>query len=293
MNNLWMNGEYLPLEQGRIPVEDRSFQFADGIYEVIAAYDGVPVLMEEHLDRWEASAQGLHMTQIYDRQTRRAVINELVGELGAERTMIYGQLSRGLAKRAHPFPAEEQPLEIWYVRELKPYPREWYTQGVSILSHPDERWTRCWIKSTCLLPNCLAKQHAVENGCLDVLLFQEDGTVTESSAANAYVIKGGAIWTHPANGRILNGIKRQLVLEMARRAGIEVIEEKFNLEFARKADELFLTSTTINVLPATKLDGKPVGNGQIGALTTRLMDLVNGAVDEMVRRGQENEQAAS
>ena len=278
MNTLWLNGKYMPLADGQVSVEDRSLQFGDGIYEVIVAYNGMPVLMEEHLDRWDRSAAGLGIEQVHSRETRRSVIQELVRTLGTPRTMIYGQLSRGTAKRAHPFPKNASATEIWYVRELAPYPEKWYTEGVSIVTHVDERWSRCWIKATCLLPNVLAKQYAVDHGAFDSILVMENGNVTESSAGNAYAIKNGTLFTHPANGRILAGVKRGLTLDLARAHNIPVREEVFSLDFLRTADEIFVTSTTINILPVTRLDGHLVGTGRVGDLTKRLGALVDADV---------------
>lgn len=289
MNTLWLNGKFMPLADGQLSVEDRSTQFGDGIYEVIAAYNGIPVLMDEHLDRWERSAAGLGIAQVHSRETRRNVIHELVRTLGSNRTMIYGHLSRGTAKRAHPFPKSATATELWYVRELAPYPEKWYTDGVSAVTHVDERWSRCWIKATCLLPNVLAKQYAVDHGAFDAILVMENGNVTESSAGNCYAVKNGVVYTHPTNGRILGGVKRGFTLELARSHGFAVREEVFSLDFLRTADEVFLTSTTINVLPVTRLDGHLVGTGRVGDVARGL----GAIVEAEVRRRTEVQSAAA
>ena len=280
METVWLNGTYMPLSEGSVSLEDRALQFADGVYEVIAAYDGVPILLREHLERMERSAAGLRMPSPYTFAQRAEVIGELIARLGSGRAMVYGQLSRGAARRAHPFPATPQPNEYWYARALPPINTAMYEKGVGLISVPDERWARCWIKSTCLLANVLAKQDAVDAGAFDVMMVREDGTVTEASAANLYAVKDGVIHTHPADGRILAGCKRSMVLDVARGEGLEVREEKFHETLARSADELFLTSTTINVVPATALDGKPVGTGQVGPIARRLNELVG----EQIRR---------
>lgn len=278
---VWINGEYQSLSEASVPIEDRGYLFADGIYEVIAAYDGVPVLLEEHLDRWDRSAEGLRLPQAYNRQQRLEVIRELLDRLGASRATLYGQLTRGVARRAHQFPAEARPTEMWFARVLNSYPAAWYADGVKLITHPDERWARCWIKSTCLLPNCLAKQYAVERGAFDVIMHTPEGIVTESSAANAYCIKDGVIHTHPANGRILGGMKRAMVLNIARGMNIPVVEEPFTLDFLRGADEAFLTSTTLNALPFTSIDGAAIGSGKVGPV---ISSLIQGVESELQRR---------
>lgn len=274
METLWINGKYMPLEQGTVPIEDRSLLFGDGIYEVIASYDGVPILLQEHLDRWDRSAEGLRIPQIYSREQRLEVFHELLARIGTPNAMLYGQLSRGTGRRAHQFPKEAKPIEFWYSRALPDYPKHLHADGVGVFTHPDERWARCWIKSTSLLANCLAKQYAHERGGFEALLVNDQNIVTEGAVANFSCIKNGTIYTHPEDGRILGGCKRNMVLRLARKNGIEVREEKYTLDFLKTAEEAFLSSTTINVLPVTKLDGAPVGTGKVGPVTAKLMALV-------------------
>ncbi len=286
LETLWINGEYMPLSEGKVPVEERGFNFADGIYEVIAAYDGVPILMEEHLDRWDRSAKGIKLPLTYDRSTRIDVIHELLNRLGAKRAMLYGQVTRGTGLRAHPFPAEQKPIEFWFARELPPVNEKIYQSGVATISHRDERWSRCWVKSISLLPNVLAKQAALDAGAFDAILYTDDGIVTESSAANFHIVKDGQIYTHPVTDRILAGCKRSMVLAIAREQGIPVNEETYILDFAREADEAFITSTTINVLPVTSLDGKPIGTGKVGPVTSKLSELTLAAVNQLAESGK-------
>jgi len=282
---LWINGEYMPLNEGRVSMEERGLLFGEGIYEVIAAYDGAPILMDEHLDRWERSAKGIHLEPKYTREEREEVLHELIRRMGHPRVTLYGQLTRGAARRNHAFPKKTEPLEFWFVRELPPYPDTMFADGVSAVTHPDERWARCWIKATNLLANVLAKQYAAERGAFESILVREDGTVTEASVANFHMVKDGIVYTHPDDGRILAGCKRHMVLQLARDADIQVREERYTIDFLRKADEGFLTSTTINVLPVTKLDTAPIGTGRVGATTRRLMDLTQA---EVTRRKLQN-----
>lgn len=285
METIWINGEYMPLSDATLPIEERSVMFADGIYEVIAAYDGVPILLEEHLDRWERSAEGIQLSAAYSRDERYEVIAELLRRLNVPRAMIYGQLSRGTGPRAHQFPKTPKPIEFWFARELPPKNEKNYRDGVAVITHPDERWKRCWIKSTCLLPNVLAKQKAQEAGAFEAVLHTDEGIVTEVAAANFWMVKDGRVYTHPADGAILAGCKRAMVAQVARDAGIEVREEKCHLDFLRKADEAFITSTTINVLPVTTLDGNPIGGGKVGPVASRLGALVDQKVAELKAQG--------
>jgi D-alanine transaminase len=280
LETLWINGEFKPLAEGTLPIEDRSLLFGEGIYEVIAAYNGVPVLLEEHLERWERSAAGLKLPQRYTTAERREVLLELTARIGSDRATLYGQLTRGHAKRAHAFPAQSTPTEFWYVRALPHYPAHFQQKGVKTYTHLDERWPRCWIKSTSLLPNCLAKQYATERGGFEAILHTEDGFITEGAVANFWVVKGGVLYTHPANGRILAGCKRAFALRIAQELGLEVREERYTMDFMFAADEAFLTSTTINVLPVTEVDDRPIGTGAVGAVTRRL----SAATEEAVHR---------
>ena len=278
---VWFDGEIIPMAQARVSIEDRGFLFADGIYEVIAAYDGIPHLMDEHLDRWERSAEGLRIQPRFCRDTRVQAIHELLRRFPAPRVSIYGQLTRGAARRAHTFPASPRPLEFWFVRELAPYAPVLFTEGAKVITLPDERWANCWIKSISLAPNCLARQDAAEQGAFEAIFHAEDGTVTEGAATNFFVVKNGVIWTHPVTKRILTGCTRQFFLSLARNAGIPVREDRFDLTFMRNADEAFITSTTINAMPVTRIDEVPVGDGRVGPVVQKLMALGESAMQQM------------
>ncbi|MCC5874760.1 MAG: aminotransferase class IV [Candidatus Sumerlaeia bacterium] len=280
METVWLNGKYMPLSEGNVSLEDRGLLFADGVYEVIAAYNGVPFILDEHLERMIRSADGIRLESPHTTDVRRQVIHDLVTRLGVSRAMIYGQLTRGSSRRSHPLPKAPTPTEYWFARELPPVVTKNYREGVHLITQPEERWARCWIKSTSLLPNVLAKQAALDVGAFDSLYVLEDGVITETSAANCYIVRDGNIFTHPANGRILGGCKRALVMELARRAGIGVHEEFIPLDQAREAEEMFITSTTLNVLPVTTLDDNPISNGRVGPITGRLMEAVGDAIRE-------------
>ncbi|MCB2156887.1 aminotransferase class IV [bacterium] len=278
----------MPLSEGRVSVEDRGFQFADGIYEAIRCYDGVPLMLDEHLQRFENSARAILIEPPGTRDERAENIRSLVRESGFGDCLLYGQLTRGASPRKHTFPLAKDcpPTELWYVRELQAHAPEHYRDGVALLSHPDERWARCNIKSLALLPNVLAKERARRAGCFEALLYREDGTVTECGASNAYCVIDGVVRTHPLNNRILPGVTRLLVLQVAREEGVEVVEEAVTLDEFAAAPEAFISSTTMEIMPATRLDGKPIGNGQVGPVTRSLMGKVNDRARAMCAAAQ-------
>lgn len=269
---LWLDGAFLPAEAGRVSFEDRGFQFADGIYEVVACYDGEPLMIEEHLDRFDASAAGLMIDPDFSRDVRREAILELARRSPTRDSMIYGQLTRGAAPRSHVFPASHvHPTELWHARPLPTYPPDYHQKGVGLISHPDERWANCHLKTISLLPNCLAKEKAKRAGCFEALFFNAEGIVTECGASNAWAVINGELRTHPLTRAILGGITRILILELARDLGIHVNETAATLDEFRNADEVFLSSTTIGALPVSRIDDGQIRDGKPGAVTRSLM----------------------
>ena len=270
---LWLNGEFIPLDRGVISVEDRGFQFADGIYEVVAFPGREPLLLEEHLDRWEKSASGLELEPWLSRSDRRSVIIDLATRSPWPDSMVYGQLTRGCSPRAHAFPPPSTKCtELWYAKPLPAYPTEYHARGVAVITHPDERWKNCHLKTISLLPNCLAKEKARRAGAFEVLFVNDLGLVTEGAAVNAWAVIDGVARTHPLTRAILPGITRQFVLSLAKDCGVACEERAFGaLELAR-ATEVFLTSTTIGVLPVSRVDGAHVGDGHPGPVTGMLLE---------------------
>lgn len=255
---LYLNGEFLPIEQGRVSIEDRGFQFADGVYEVIRVYNGRPFALREHLDRLQRSLQGLQIPLPEPIPRLEQVCSTLCSDL--QDATIYLQVTRGVAPRAHAFPKELRPTFVAYARELIPYPPD---RTFTLLTIPDDRWGRCHLKTIALLPNVLGKQKAAQAGCDEGLFVREDGTVTEGTSSNAFMVKAGRIHTHPADNRILNGITREKVLKLARELGFPVVEQPFPLRDALTADEFFITSTTSEVMPVTAIDGKTFPPGPV------------------------------
>lgn len=277
MTELYLNGKFLPLGEGRVSVEDRGFQFADGAYEVIRVYRGKPFRLREHLRRLELSLAGLEIPLPEPAGRIEEVCRRVVG--GLREATIYLQVTRGAAPRAHAFPAGLRPTFVAYAREAAPVPAG---KTLRLLSLPDDRWGRCHLKTIALLPNILGKEKALRAGCDEGLFVREDGTVTEGTSSNAFLVRGGRVLTHPATNRILNGITRETVLELARGEGLDVEERPFTLQEARAGDEIFMTGTTTEVTGAAWLDGKPIGAGAPGPVTSRLRSAFGARVEREV-----------
>jgi D-alanine transaminase len=270
----YVNGRFQPIARAALPVEDRATQLADGVYEVLKAIDGEPRDLDRHLDRLERSLAALRIRPRHSRQALRLVIREALRRNRLKDAVIYIQVDRGTAPRNHLFPRRGRPNLIVTVRRIVwPRPDE-IEDGVGVITLPDQRWSRCDIKSVGLLPNLLAKQQAAEAGCREAWLLDAAGRITEGASSNAYIIDpDGRLVTAPLGPAILGGVTRAVVLELARAAGIEVVERQFSLEEARGGREAFLTSTTSLVLPVTSIDGRPVANGKPGSTTCRLLRL--------------------
>lgn len=268
----YVNGRYLPIEAPAVPVEDRGLQFADGVYEVVKALGGRLCDLERHLDRLERSLRELGMPMPMSRRALAAVMRETLRRNGLRDAAVYVQVNRGVSPRNHLFPPGLVPSLVVTARRLSlPKPRE-LADGVSVITLPDERWKRCDIKSVSLLANVLAKRKGAEAGCREVWLYDAGGLVTEGSSSNAWIVdREGRLVTRPLGPEILGGVTRQVVLELARAAGIEVVERAFSVEEAKSAREAFITSTSSLVLPVTAIDGRPIANGAPGSITLSLL----------------------
>jgi len=267
----FVNGRFMPLEQATVSVEDRGYQFGDGIYEVIRTYRGVPFRMEAHLARLERSAQAIGLAMPYQSREWQELIVEGIRLAGFAESKVYIQLTRGVAPRDHAFPAGSRPTVVMTIREFRPLDPTLREAGVPAITLEDLRWGRCDIKSLNLLPNVLARQRAQDAGVFEAI-FVRDGIVTEGSVSNVVVVRGGALATAPEGARILSGVTRALVLELARKAGVSVEERAVTLDELRRADEVFLCGTTVEILAVVRIDGQAVGTGKPGPLTSRLSE---------------------
>ena len=273
----YVNGRYRPLHNATVAAEDRGYQFADGVYEVIKVLDGRACDLERHLDRLGRSLAALDIALPMTRRALESVLFETLRRNRLTNALLYVQITRGAAPRNHLFPKRARPsLVITVRRPVFPGERE-RDEGVGVITRPDLRWGRCDIKSISLLPNVLARQSAAEEGCREAWLIDRAGMVTEGSASNAYIVDAsGRLITHPLDERILGGVTRSVILELARQDGIEVVERPFSLDEAHGAREAALSSTSSWLLPVTAIDGRPVSNGMPGHVVRRLMALYGG-----------------
>ncbi|MEK6806878.1 MAG: D-amino acid aminotransferase [Pseudomonadota bacterium] len=268
----YLNGQWLPLSEARVSVLDRGFLFADGVYEVLATYDGRLLGETEHLARLERSLGELKIRNPHTRGEWQAIFARLIREAGGGDLVVYLQITRGAANgRSHAFPDNLTPTVVAYCSPLPSPSAEARAQGVSAITAPDPRWARCDIKSISLLANVLLTQQAKEAGANEAILHR-DGRVTEGSSSNVFIVRNGTVLTTPDSAQILSGVTRNLLAQL-QTDGVQVISRGFSLAELRAADEIWITSTTREVLAITILDGKPVGNGKPGKVYARAYEL--------------------
>jgi len=267
----YVNGRYLPHRDAAVHIEDRGYQFADGVYEVVPVYHGILVDEGLHLDRLDRSLRELSIAQPMSRPALKLVSRELMRRNGLSNGFVYMQITRGVAPRDHKFPKASRPALVMTTRQTKPHSEQVLSEGLKVITVPDQRWDRCDIKSVSLLPNILGKQAAVEAGAYEAWQVDRDGMVTEGTSTNAWIVtQDNKVVTRDASHSILNGITRITLLELIKAEGYELEERAFSVEEAKAAREAFLTSSTSFVLPITQLDGQPIGNGHPGILTGKL-----------------------
>jgi len=268
----YVNGRYLPQASATVHIEDRGHQFADGVYEVMCIWNGLPVDYAPHVVRLKRSLDELRMRAPMSAAALTVIVKEVVQRNRVNKGIVYIQVNRGVAPRSHPFPdTNVKPSLIVTAKHTAGTPDNIAEKGVRVITAPDIRWERRDIKSVGLLPNVLAKQSASEAKAYEAILVRPDGTVTEASASNAWIITADkTIITHPATNAILGGVTRATVKDLARAAGYTVVERSFSLEEARGAKEVFLTGTTTFVMPVVQIDDKPVGNGAAGLISLDL-----------------------
>lgn len=271
----YAHGRYLPVAEAAVSVEDRGFQFADSIYEVVAFLNGRFLDWDKHLWRLRRGLAALHIEGLAADQPLTAIAQRLRERSRYADGLLYIQVSRGAGKRDHGFPAGAEPTLVMTVRRFDFHQRlPQLEKGISAITLPDQRWDRCDLKTTGLLPAVLAKQEAKTAGAFEAV-FVKDGVVTEGGSTNIYMVdKEGRIVTHPLSARILPGIARDTLLELARQAQMPVVERPFTPEEAKAAPELFLTSTTAPILPIVQLDGARIGPGAPGPVAARIGALV-------------------
>jgi D-alanine transaminase len=278
----YVNGRYVPQSHAQVAIEDRGYLFSDGVYDVIPIHDGRLAFVDRHLDRLDRSLAALKIA----RPMSRAALLQIAREVGRRNAIdngtIYIQVTRGVAPRDHKFPKGAKPSLVMMARRRKPPAPDLLAKGAAVVTVPDQRWARRDIKCIGLVANVLAKQEAAEQGAYEAWLIDDAGMVTEGSSTSAWIAtRQGELVTRPNGVEILPGVTRSVVVEVARALGLTLQIRPFSREEAYAAQEAFLTSVSNFVLPITRIDGRPVGEGRPGPIAARL----RAAYLEAARRG--------
>ncbi len=270
---VYLNGNYLDIDDAKISVLDRGFIFGDGVYEVIPAYAGNLFRFEEHIQRLFNSLKSIRLAVDIDFKQWKKIISELIKCNGNGDWSIYLHITRGVAKRDHSFPAKDiKPTIFIMCNRLYPQSDEVLKKGVKAVTLNDNRWLNCHIKAISLLPNILLRQQAMDAGTQEAILIR-DGIATEGAASNLFVVKDDILYTPPKSNHLLPGVTRDLIVALAKNNGIKIIEENILKQQLDVADEIWLTSSTKEIMPVTELDDKPVGDGKVGKLQQQMMRL--------------------
>ena len=269
----YVNGRYVRHAEAAIGVEDRGYQFADGVYEVVLVHRGRLVDEEPHLDRLDRSLSELRIDSPMSRAPLRRVMREMVRRNRLNDGIVYIQATRGVARRDHPFPKNTRPALVMTARRLAMPDREKAEEGVAVVTIPDIRWARCDIKSVSLLPNVLGKQQAREAGAYEAWQVDDDGFVTEGTSTNAWIVTpNGELVTRHVGDQILSGITRATLIKLAEEAGVTLVERAFTVAEALAAREAFVSSATSFITPVTRIDDTVIGNGRAGSVAMRMLD---------------------
>lgn len=266
----YLNGKVISSSDPVLPIDERGHQFGDGVYEYIRIYNGRAFMMDEHMDRFFKSAEAIKLNLGQTREEIIAVVDDLIGRSGLSDCDVYMQATRGIAPRNHLFPNVPASISMT-VKPFRAMDETLRENGAKVKVLPDERWQNCWIKTLNLLPNLLAKQEAFEAGAFEAVLVR-DGIVTEGSSSNIFLVKDEKLITPPATKHILHGITRIAVLSIAAELDIPVEEKEFAPDFIFEADEAFLTSTGIEIVPVTSADDRAIGDSKPGAVTTKIYE---------------------
>jgi len=285
---IYLNGQYMPIEEASVPVLDRGFIFGDGVYEVIPVYSRRAFRLPEHLRRLQHSLDGIKLANPHSDAEWTRIIGELVARNDGDDQYLYLHITRGVAKRDHAFPNPPVAPTIFAMTSPLPAPPAALLQsGIACITAADNRWLRCDIKSIALLPNVLLRQMAVDAGCTETILIRNNEFMTEGAASNIFVVKAGKLLAPPKDNLMLPGITYDVVLEIAAANGIPHEVRRVMKEELFTADELLLTSSTKEVLAITQLDGKPVGSGKPGAMFARLHALYQDFKRDVMRKNQD------
>jgi D-alanine transaminase len=268
----YVNGTYSPVSDAKVSIEDRGFQFGDGVYEVIVAYNGRPFLLERHLQRLRESLLGIELSFDFSVHPIERLVEDGLRRSELRDALIYVQITRGAASRGHLIPPGLAPTVVMTIKPLVRVPDELRRRGARVITTLDNRWSNCYIKAITLLPNILARNAAARRGYDDAIFVTASGEVRECTASNIFVISDGALSIPPRNQSVLHGVTQGFLIELAAAIGLPLHEEVVILDSLRRADEVFLSGTASEVLPITSIDDRPVGDGTVGPITRRLYD---------------------
>lgn len=278
-----VNNNFVERKDFCVDIEDRAYQFGDGVYEVIRVYGGKIFALDGHLNRLWRSSQGILISLPFEKDDLKKNLLHLIKLNNIDDGIIYLQVSRGVAPRIHHFPQDVKPLLISYTKKVE-RPYKLMEEGGKAVTVEDIRWMRCDIKSLNLLGNVLAKQAALERGAVEAILHRGN-TVTEGSSSNFFIVSNGLIYTHPADNFILGGITREIVINLISKLKLPFCDRVFTVNEMYKADEAFITSTTSEILPIIDIDGRTVGTGVPGPVTR----LIRSAFEEIIGAGSDAE----
>ena len=279
---VYLNGAFMPLDEARIPVLDRGFIFGDGVYEVVPAYTRRPFRLAEHLRRLQHSLDGIRLANPFGDGEWTSLMSQIIAKNEGDDQSIYLQVTRGVARRDHAFPKDVKQTVFMMSSPLTTPSQAQIDSGVAAITASDFRWLKCDVKSVSLLGNCLLRQMAVDAGAVETILFR-DGKLSEASTSNVFVVKNGVLLAPPKNNLVLPGITYDVVLEIAHAREFEVELREISEAETRNADEIWITSSTKEVLAVTTLDGKPVGGGAPGMLFRRMHALYQEFKREIMR----------
>jgi D-alanine transaminase len=269
----YVNGRYLPFRDAKVHIEDRGYQFGDGVYEVCEVRNGLLIDQRRHLARLARSLDELRIRMPIPLAALKIVMREVAARNRIGYGLLYLQVTRGVARRDHAFPAPEVPPSLVVTARSLNHSRNeaLAAKGIAVVSAPDNRWGRVDIKTVGLLPNALARQSAIDKGAREAWLIDSDGAVTEGASANAWIVtRDGKLVTRHADHAILRGITRAVTMEVAKAQGLSFEERSFKLDEAYAAREAFITSATQTVMPVVRIDGRTVGDGEPGPVATAL-----------------------
>lgn len=273
----YVNGAFVPIEKAVVSIDDRGFQFADGVYEVVSTYGGRPYAMAAHMERLQRSLNEIRIP--FDVAGLPEIVEQGIRRSGFDEALVYVQITRGVAPRHHEFPSQPlTPTVVMTVKQLRRPDPALHKTGVAVITTRDLRWKRCDIKSIALLPNILAKQQAHEAGAYEALLVDDDDRVTEGSSTSSFRVQGGVVFTSPPGEHILPSITRGVLIDLIAELGIELRQEFSSRSAYLAADEVFLAGTTTEAMPVVRIDDTRIGDGTPGPVTRRIRDAFEASV---------------